>query len=702
MKALAKHLGFDALALLLGALAFFMVVGPRVLDPQNIAWLASGDPATHYLGWEFFRQGPWTFPLGLNPGYGLELSSSIIFSDSNPLLAFVFKPFASLLPATFQYFGLWLLLCFALQAWFAFKLLGHVTASPVLRLLGAGLFVLSPPLMLRIGGHLSLVGHFLILAGLYLAFHPALRRRRLAWGALLVVTALVHSYLLAMVAALWVADLLGKVVQKQLPRTQAWRELALMFACVALACWQAGYFSVGNGTVSGGFGLYRLNLLSIVDSSGWSYVLKDLPEGAGDYEGFNYLGLGAIFLVLCALVPMLQGKARLRELFHGRLMLGLMLLALTLFAISHQIGLGPWALRLPIPGFVENLANVFRASGRMFWPVFYVMIFAAVFLVVRGCSRRVATVLLALALVMQVLDTRAGWTGLRQTLMAAPASQWPSPLIDPFWEQAGAHYKKVRWVQPQNTPPAWSVLASYAAAHRMGTDAVYLGRMSKTALKQMKQKTATAIASGQYEADSLYVLDEPSVRQVASSLNRSTDLLARIDGYTVLAPGWKHCATCLAVPAELDPHALMPTQEAASDILGFAQGNPGTAYLLSGWSGPEAWGTWSDGDSAQLLFKPAGPVRALRLETRALVIPSHPHQDVQFSVNDVPVRTVRLIKFDGNQIDLDLPAAAQQAIAREGVVRLAMTFLNAVSPQELGLGADDRRLVLGIKTLAVQ
>ena len=68
----------------------------------------------------------------------------------------------------------------------------------------------------------------------------------------------------------------------------------------------------------------------------------------------------------------------------------------------------------------------------------------------------------------------------------------------------------------------------------------------------------------------------------------------------------------------------------------------------------------------------------------------------------MPVRTVRLIKFDGNQIDLDLPAAAQQAIIREGVVRLAMTFLNAVSPQELGLGADDRRLVLGIKTLAVQ
>lgn len=63
MKEWNKSPALAILPLLLGALAFLLVIGPRALDPQNIAWLAEGDPATHYLGWVFFRHSPWTFPL---------------------------------------------------------------------------------------------------------------------------------------------------------------------------------------------------------------------------------------------------------------------------------------------------------------------------------------------------------------------------------------------------------------------------------------------------------------------------------------------------------------------------------------------------------------------------------------------------------------------------------------------------------------
>jgi hypothetical protein len=73
--------------LLVGTIGYLVIVGPRVLDPANVAWLGEGDPLTHYLGWEFFRDSPLTMPLGRNPRYGLEIGSSIIYSDSIPLLA---------------------------------------------------------------------------------------------------------------------------------------------------------------------------------------------------------------------------------------------------------------------------------------------------------------------------------------------------------------------------------------------------------------------------------------------------------------------------------------------------------------------------------------------------------------------------------------------------------------------------------------
>ncbi|MEO7221623.1 MAG: DUF6311 domain-containing protein, partial [Devosia sp.] len=83
------------LALVVGGAAFLAIVGPQVLDVTNILWLSQeADSFTHYLGWEFFRRSPWTWPFGLNPDYGLQFSSAIIFSDSVPLLAIVLKPFS--------------------------------------------------------------------------------------------------------------------------------------------------------------------------------------------------------------------------------------------------------------------------------------------------------------------------------------------------------------------------------------------------------------------------------------------------------------------------------------------------------------------------------------------------------------------------------------------------------------------------------
>jgi hypothetical protein len=155
---------------LLGAAAALAILGPSGLDPANIGWNASGDAATHYLGWWFFRNSAWHFPLGASPDYGLELGSAVFYSDSIPLLAFLFKPFAAWLPTPFQYFGLWVLLSLSLQALFTWRLLGACSATRplALRASAVGLFLFSPPLLIRIGGHISVEGHWMLLDSLLL------------------------------------------------------------------------------------------------------------------------------------------------------------------------------------------------------------------------------------------------------------------------------------------------------------------------------------------------------------------------------------------------------------------------------------------------------------------------------------------------------------------------------------------------------
>ncbi|SEJ87094.1 DUF6311 domain-containing protein [Pseudomonas sp. NFACC07-1] len=683
------------LPILLGALAFLLVIGPRVLDPTNIAWLGEGDTTTHYLGWAFFRSSPWTFPLGMNPSYGLELGNGIIFSDSNPLLAFLFKPFSGWLPETFQYFGLWLLTCFILQAWFAWKLLGLLTPSLWIRLLGAGLFVFSPPMFLRMGGHLSLSGHFLILAALYLALRPGLQKRRLAWGVLLAATALVHAYLLAMVALIWLADLANQAIKGRLSRRDALIELSGLFLLVAFCCWQAGYFSVGGGTVSGGYGLYRLNVLSLVDPSGWSYIVRDLPEGPGDYEGFNYLGLGVLILAICAAAALLQGNTGLVSAVRHRGLLLWALFGLTLFSLTNTLGIGVLDVHYWLPGSLEKLANVFRASGRMFWPVFYAIVFAVIFLVIRGNKPRAAACLLAIALLVQVLDTRAGWAGLRQSRMMPAASSWSTSMNDPFWASAASHYSKVRTLLPQNQPDNWLLTSQYALKHGLETDGVYLGRMGTREIEQAQRRAAQMLASGEYAADSLYILDPGAALQAAKTVNRQTDLLTRIDGLVVLAPGWKSCAQCPSFADEtLDVQVKIGERQVFSRI------NP---MLASGWGRVEDWGTWSDGTEAEIVLRIAPEARVLSIDAAAFVQPPlHTRQRVDVSINGVAALSTQFTRLQDNTLELPLTPAIRETMGTDGSLRVHFHLPDAISPKVLGLGGDERVMALGLKSLIVR
>ena len=99
----------------IGAYFAFLMLGALRIDPTSTLWLDQGDIAQHFLGWHFFRGEPWMLPPGASPRYGLDMGSSIVFTDSIPLLAFAFKAIRAVLPSHFQYAGLWMLFCFIAQ-----------------------------------------------------------------------------------------------------------------------------------------------------------------------------------------------------------------------------------------------------------------------------------------------------------------------------------------------------------------------------------------------------------------------------------------------------------------------------------------------------------------------------------------------------------------------------------------------------------
>ena len=109
----------------LAMLAIFQYIyGFASLQPSNIKWLmeARHDWGTHYLGWAFYKNEPWHFPLGKITGYNYPVGANVGFTDSIPLLAIFFKLFRPFLSEDFQYFGLWLFICHLLAGYFTILL----------------------------------------------------------------------------------------------------------------------------------------------------------------------------------------------------------------------------------------------------------------------------------------------------------------------------------------------------------------------------------------------------------------------------------------------------------------------------------------------------------------------------------------------------------------------------------------------------
>ena len=538
-------------ALLLGLLGFLTLVGYRVLIPSNIAWLNISDPSTYYLGWEFFRFSNWSFPLGLNSNYGLGISNSILYSDSNPLFAIFFKTFSAFLPEPFQYFGIWLLLCFLLQAYFANRLMGLITQDIYLRLLGTSFFIFSPILNWRLHekiGHLTIAAHFFILAALYLSLksltHP--RRNLTVWLALLITAAAVNSYLLMMVGLFWLISLIRSPywIGGEYKFTLALFGLSL--GSIVLICWQVGYFTVsGDGLyiISDYFNYFRMNVLGVIDPGIpdyglWSYLLPDISGDNHQHEGFNFLGLGFLLLIPLFIKSLWDCRHQWLTFIKKYALLILLLITLTFISLSHKIGIGSWNYQLSLNESIIKILNIFRGHGRMFWPVFYFIYWGVLALIIKGNSKRVALCILVGALTIQVVDTSRGWLPIRNFFMMPASSSWPTPLIDPFWNAAAQKYKKIYRAPGGNAIPHWVTFAAYAGKNHMATDSVYLGRVSPEAQAIANARTMNALTSGKYESDALYILDPGVLLLALPHLNLNQDQLIYADGFFVIAPRW--------------------------------------------------------------------------------------------------------------------------------------------------------------------
>lgn len=491
MEKTVKKININIVTALLGGIAFVLIYGVKILNPLYTDWLLTGgDPSQHYLGWEFFRRSDWYFPLGLTDQLAYPLKTSVIYTDSIPIFAVFFKLFRSILPRQFQYFGIWGLLCFVLQGYYAAKILGERSSSKTVILAGSIFFIVSPVMVFRMYYHTALAAHWLILLAIYFyskhekeyrdIFRPVMQ-----WGILGILIGSIHLYFVPMCGAILLGYILCSIWKERKIRIRFFYPGISFSVGLFLTVYLLGGFSSGADTGTNNLGLFSFNLNAFLNPMSYSTLLKNTSlwnwpfYTQGQYEGFSYLGMGIILLCVCGIGLMIKNICRRKKPSVYQIMTVLMSVGLIAMAASPTITWNDKLLmQLPYSSTIYKYWGIFGSCGRMAWPVVYFLMIFGITSIgnMKWKRKEISCVVLILACLVQVVDLSGQLYKRHENYSEKVVYQ--SPLEGTVWDDiiSSGEYKHVVWVTHNVDHDDVIQVAVYAMKNDMTMGNFYFAR----------------------------------------------------------------------------------------------------------------------------------------------------------------------------------------------------------------------------------
>jgi hypothetical protein len=520
-----------AISLLCGLAFFLLFYGRYPLYFTNVNWIytSGGDAFQHQIGWEWFRQEPWHFPIGLIESYGYPLGTTLSFTDSIPLLAIPFKLLSPLLNENFQYLGIWVLASITGQMLIGMLILGEFTTSYFKKILGASLLVLSPPLITWTFIHDSLTAQWILLMAIWfilLEYRHKLWRG--AWIVLFAVAMLVHPYFVAMLIPLWAISLffrykMGKYKWGLTIDVYSFvGEILLIGYCIGLFSLDAKYFP------GGGFGNFSWNLNGFINPFQFSAFLKSMPTGTSEqFVGFSYLGLGNLLILPIALILFLKKDRPLRHLFVILPFIFVSVL-LSLFALSNRAFLNAQSLwDIQLPARILVVCSLFRASGRFIWPVFYLIVLFGLISTIRNF--RYATLLLLLALLVQLIDL----TPLYSSKKFNEFEDYQSNLKAKFWQAAVTTNEHIVLIPVNISQFNYEPIALYARQNQMTLNTGYFARANSGAMEEYADQVWEDLKLNRADNQTIYIFWDSKWEELAKEYLSGHMLICQVDGYYI-------------------------------------------------------------------------------------------------------------------------------------------------------------------------
>ncbi|NIA01841.1 MAG: hypothetical protein GWP15_00495 [Nitrospirae bacterium] len=709
------------LVVIVGCIYAFTLLPPSFILGRNVFWTEPfGDQITNIIGASYYIHDDWHFPLFYVRDLAIPEGTNIIYTDSLPLLALISKVFFKMTGIWGNYFGVWRFLCFPLLAFFIALAAKESGTKNTIALLGVSLLALaSPALLIRID-HAALMGHFLIAWSLYL--YLKLMRSPNFWSVSIqfcivgILAIMLQAYFVMMVIPFFVAALAQGVIRGHVTLRNATLSLTAMVGMMLVTALITGVIG-GPGNISNiavGFGLYSMNLISpflppqehlpefITRFFTWTGSGYSSDATGGQYEGYNYLGAGILLLLI---VHCFASRDLIWKGIKRHMILVLILFGLFILAVSNKIFLGSWLLfDIPLTPIMEKITGYFRTSGRLFWPIYYVLAVGLVWLTFKRYGLRTAKVLIFLVVFLQLADTQL----LRRNLTAHVNHGYPQQLSQEVWKSLlEEHQFLVQY--PSFQCGGWSggkwpennanmELLWIAAKLGKPSNSAYLARPTRHLPKEIEEGKKFNILPG-----GLYIFGKSFPIQMLEDYPNFKKWCRECEYGIVCTRNWDNLPHLASRP-EFKPvsRTYIPTFP-LGEKLHFSKGGNGERCLRRGWSVPELWGIWSIGKQSELSFKlPKSLSGNLYLTVRAnpFVHFRRPKKEIKVFVNDEQVAIWNYQLGERNEMQ---SASISQEVYQKNkdVVNIKFVSSEVVSPKQDGISEEEREISLGLIDLIV-
>jgi hypothetical protein len=457
-----------------------------------------------------------------------------------------------------------------------------------------------------------------------------------------------------------------------------------------------GYFEIRYfDGIASGYGEYKLNLLSTFDPGSnfntWSYILPDIKLTTLEQaEGFNYFGLGSLIIILLSIFIFFSNKSKFVYL-KKKFIFIIASIFFTLIALSNKISFGNIEiLNIELNKYMFAGLSIFRASGRFFWPVYYLILIFSLFFLYKSVSKKKYIIIILTCLLVQVIDISG-------------AIKNYSKIINKSIINENEHLNNLFKINKylisasnSNYNPYFSKLSYLTEKFKIQkTNVVNLARVNRKVLAETRYEIYKNFYNKKIDTNTIYIIESFSHLRNLQSIFKDELYFYKIDNIWLM--------TSIKEEFKVQKKIQFTNFKKINLNYNYKFNDSKDNFMGLGWSYNNIKsGIWSDGYISSLLFNIDNIHKDLVFEINCepYLNNKHKNQDLEIYYNNILIKKINFEfgKTNNNLITFELK---KELIANNNV-ELRFNFKNPGSPSDYGENPDSKKLGILLKNMSVK